>query len=239
MKAKSILIYIILFFPCLQGSEVKMQNITTQFLSSLSATQFQTIYSTVARSLPPNQRCFTNDWVNETITSWCKNDSFHNHLEKGNTLTVPYLIKFIKSRNITIRDKWGKDALNRGRGLRTKDERKLYTEEEQIIRSSHCPTEIHFEVDEETSQVTEFVVADTYFEDKADIERNMSEIREYCSPRVRDRWQPYISQFFDLYFQQYSNTETAQIIGLTNDELRQLLNNVRQIARDARKKGLL
>lgn len=216
-----------------------MQNITTQFLSSLSATQFQTIYSTVARSLPPNQRCFTNDWVNETITSWCKNDSFSNHLEKGKTLTVPYLIKFIKSRNITIRDKWGKDALNRGLGLRTKDERKLYTEEEQIIRSSHSPTEIHFEVDEETSQVTDFVVADTSFEDKADIQREMSDMREYCSPRVRVRWKPYIDQFFHLLFLGNSFTAIAQIIGLTNDEIRQLHNNVRQVARDGRSKGLV
>jgi len=216
-----------------------MQNITTQFLSSLSATQFQTIYSTVARSLPPNQRCFTNDWVNETITSWCKNDSFHNHLEKGKTLTVPYLIKFIKSRNITIRDKWGKDALNRGLGLRTKDERKLYTEEEQIIRSSHCPTEIHFEIDEETSQVTDFVVADTSFEDKADIHREMSEMREYCSSRVRDRWLPYIDLFFHYFFLGHSLTETSQIIGLTKDEIRQLYKNVHQVARDGRKKGLI
>ena len=216
-----------------------MQNLTTQFLSSLSATQFQTIYSTVARSLPPNQRCFTNDWVNETITSWCKNDSFSNHLEKGNTLTVPYLIKFIKSRNITIRDKWGKDALNRGLGLRTKDERKLYTEEEQIIRSSHSPTEIHFEVDEETEQAIGFEVSDTSFEEYADIHREMSEIRDYCIPRVSDRWKPYIELFFDLYFLQHSLTEIAQIIGLTNNEVRQLHKNMVQVSRDGRKKGLI
>lgn len=216
-----------------------MQNLTTQFLSSLSATQFQTIYSTVARSLPPNQRCFTNDWVNETITSWCANDSFHNHLEKGKTLTVPYLIKFIKSRNITIRDKWGKDALNRGLGLRTKDERKLYTEEEQIIRSSHSPAEIHFEVDEETSQTTGFEVSDTSFEDYADINREMSDMREYCIPRVRSRWAPHIELFFHYFFLQHSLTEIAQIIGLTTDEVRQMHKNMVQVAREGRKKGLI
>lgn len=215
-----------------------MQNITTQFLGSLSATQYQTIYATVARTLPHNQRDFTADWVNETITSWCKNDSFAPHLSKGKKLTVAYLINFIKSRNITIRDKWGKDALNRQFGLRTKDERKFYTEEEQIIRSSHSPTEIHFEIDEETNEC-EFIVADTSFEDKKDLEREISDMIRYCSENVKEQWKPYVAPFFDLYFQEIPNTKIAEMIGLDNNKVRQMFKNIREVAKKGREKGIL
>ena len=230
---------IIFYFPCLQGSEVQMQNITTQFLGSLSATQYNTIYRTVAKSLPQNQRSFTTDWVNETILSWCKNDSFSQHLSSGKTLTVPYLIKFIKSRNITIRDKWGKDALNRTFGLRTKDERKHYSEEEQIIRSSHSPAEVYFEVDEETEGVIGFDVADTSFSDKSDLEREVVDMRTYCKSKVKAKWKPYVDQFFDLYFQDLAKTDIADILGLDRNEIRQLFANIQEVAKKGREKGLL
>lgn len=215
-----------------------MQNITTQFLGSLSANQYKTIYSTIALTLPPNQRDFTTDWVNETITSWCMNDSFEPHLSKGKKLTVPFLINFIKSRNITIRDKWGKDALNRGLGMRTKDERKLYTEEEQIIRSSHCPTEIHFEIDEETDSVVEFVVSDTTFEDKADITREIADIRAYVLENAHSKYEKEIPQVFDLYFQELGSREIAETLGIEDVRyVREIFNEIKRVARKGREQG--
>ena len=236
--AKSFLIIIILFFPCLQGSEVHMQNLTTQFLGSLSANQFNTIYRTVAQSLPSSQKDFCTDWVNETITSWCVNDSFSKHLSKGKTLTVPFLINFIKSRNITIRDKWGKDALNRGLGMRTKDERQFYSEEEQIIRSSHSPTDISYDIDEETGETTDFMVSDTTYEDKADIKREMEDVKAYAIEHCHSSFKDVISDYLDLYFVNYSNSEIADMLGLeTARHARDIFNEIKRVCAIGKERG--
>jgi hypothetical protein len=215
-----------------------MQNITTQFLGSLSANQFNTIYRTVAQSLPSSQRDFCTDWVNETITSWCVNDSFANHLSKGKKLTVPFLINFIKSRNITIREKWGKDALNRNLGMRTKDERRVYTLEEQIARCSVSPTDIAYQLDDETEEQVDFMVSDTTFEDKADIQREIADVKAYVIANCHSSFNSVISKVLDLYFLDYSNSEIADILGLPSTRhARDVLAEIRRVATMGREKG--
>ena len=213
-----------------------MQNITTQFLGSLSATQYNSIINTVRRTLPPNQQTFTQDWVQETITSWCLNDSFGNYLSKGKKITVPHIINLLKGRNIVIRDKWGKDALNRSFGLRTKDERQKFDEEEQIIRTSAAfPSEVVVNEDEETG-VSEVLISDNYFEKRADIHRTIQDIYEYCAPIIND---PNFKQFFDLYFLNHNRVEIAEIMGVEFKEIVSLKKRFEKVAREGKAKGII
>lgn len=213
-----------------------MQNITTQFLGSLSATQYKSIVNTVRRTLPPNQQTFTQDWVHETITSWCLNDSFGNYLSTGKNITVSHIINLIKGRNIVIRDKWGKDALNRSFGLRTKDERQKFDEETQVIRTSAAyPSKIVVNEDEET-EVSEVHISDNSFEKRADIHRTIKEIYDYCAPIIND---PLFEQYFGLYMEDHNRVEIAEIMGVEFKVVVSLKKRFEKVAREGRAKGLI
>lgn len=253
--AKSLSLYLNSFFPCLQGSEVTMQNATTQYLSLLTPSQYHYLLKSVCGALPKQHREFSQDWIHETIISWCANDSFKNFLSSGNQsdsldTTLPLLASHLKQRNHTIRNRLAKDALFRNKGFKTKDERNM-SEEKQLRRvTATSPSSIAYNYSEEEVKeystfqeipftTNSFDVSCTYFNDKADIDLEIRELIEYVYKNTKGTYKQYIPQYASLYFKGMTREEISDVMGLSKDTVRNISRMFQTVAREGREKGLI
>lgn len=196
------------------------------------------LYKAVANKLPYQHRQFATDWVHETMASWMDNDSFFSYLEKGKTPSNLTMIKLIMVRCCSIRDRYGKNAVNRSLGMVTRTEREGRG---QNPKATHFMLEsISYELDEDgLEDKTDFHIYDNSFERSSSVDQDIVGIKAYVMENMTEKFKVYFPEFLEYYFLGYSQQEIGNFLNIERDVVVIIMAKVREISQKGRRLGVI